>query len=175
MATLDELLKQADQGVAVGTTQRYFKPGAQPQPAPPAPQPAVAPLNQGSESEKEMIDRILGRKKQSMSDAPGELAAGQMYAGGPSLRDLLRIVPTERQKLELHQIWPDPDERSMSDRVRPPTPAPAPAYTPQNPIPDPGVAALRALQDQAMKYGPAVNQRLHGLVDQYNERLVRRP
>jgi hypothetical protein len=36
-------------------------------------------------------------------------------------------IPTEQQSRDLHQIWPDPNETSLSDRVRPSGPAPSPA------------------------------------------------
>lgn len=78
--SIDDLLRAADKGQAVGTTQRYFKTepkgSASPGPAPGAPEPLVKP----GETEKEMMDRLLGRSKTSMSDIDEPERAGQQYA-----------------------------------------------------------------------------------------------
>lgn len=78
--SIDDLLRAADKGQAVGTTQRYFKTepkgSASPAPTPATPEPLLKP----GESEKEMMDRLLGRSKTSMSDIDEPERAGQQYA-----------------------------------------------------------------------------------------------
>lgn len=100
--TLDDLLRAADKGVPIGTTQRYFKGAPQPAPTPqPAPAPAPAPQPSApAESEKEIIDRIMGRRQPSMSDAPGGLAAGQRYA----MADTAAAEPAPDRKATLARV-----------------------------------------------------------------------
>src|SRR5882724_1566964 len=42
-------------------------------------------------------------------------------------------------------------------------------YTPANPVPDPGVAAAKALQQKFLEYGPGVNAAVRGFVDRHLE------
>jgi hypothetical protein len=84
---------------------------------------APPPLNAPGESEKDMIDRIMGRKKQSMSDAPGGLMAGQMYAQAepmdPRSPALASWRPTPEQAarlLEFMRRAPGPPALSDLDK-----------------------------------------------------------
>lgn len=91
---LDDLLRAADKGAPIGASSRYYK--TQPDPAklaPPATKdvtPSPAPVEgKPGESEKDVIDRVLGRGRSSMSDAPDQAKAGEMYAAAQGTRVLL--------------------------------------------------------------------------------------
>src|SRR5262249_11311165 len=91
------------------------------------PTPAPAPvqeLNKPGESEKELIDRVLGRKKASMSDAPGGLAAGQQYAATDTTRVLLPGGQTAEFPSTMSQAEIEAAVRKFLGVPAPPPPKP---------------------------------------------------